>query len=330
MPLECYAQRLLDPFRGVMLTIRFGAAEAVSLDGRRWDIYVANDLLRDGVTARGEVQVSDIRYGSWSVEQGLRRGSITPSDDFRRMEALGAVVYQHLLRVHDQIPFPFADRFELWLLDGEGRPLALLQSAVRAADLRLDHAPRWRIGMRARERFASDALVGLPGCGGNAAGYLEDYVNRRAGIQPAAQWFERGARGRGVALDGMNLAPGLLGRELPSEAFPPLPLADLGHDAPHSALVDDFHAWLAPWLLALGHLDRALRARLEGQARAQALAVQSQHCLYPEIADEATVRATLVEARLRGAQPAAETRHGPLSTFYIELEDGPPDLTPSG
>ena len=100
MTIECYAQRLLDPFRGTMLTIRHGAAEAVSLDGVRWDIYVANDLLRDGVAARGEVQVSDIRYGSWSRETGLKRGSIYPSEDFKRMEALGAVVYQHLLHVH--------------------------------------------------------------------------------------------------------------------------------------------------------------------------------------------------------------------------------------
>jgi hypothetical protein len=330
MRIECFAQRLLDPFRGAMLTIRCGAAEAVTLDGRRWDIYVANDQLRDGVTARGEVQVSDIRYGSWSTEKGLKRGSITPSDDFKRMEALGAVVYQHLLRMHDQVPFPFADRFELWLLDQEGLPLALLQSAVRAADVRLDHAPRWRAGILARERFASSALEAIPGAGGNAAAYLEDHVNRQAGTRPAAQWFERGAHGRGVGLDGIDLAPGLSGRLLPREAFPPLTLADLSHDAAHRALADDFRAWQAPWLLTLGHLDRDTRLRLEGQARAQALAVQAHYPLYPEIVDEATVRATLVEALLRGAQPAAERRQGSLSTFYIEFEDGPPDLTPSG
>jgi hypothetical protein len=324
--IECYAQRLLDPFRGTMLTIRHGAAEAVSLDGVRWDIYVANDLLRDGVVARGEVQVSDIRYGSWTHETGLKRGSIYPSEDFKRMEALGAVVYEHLLHVHEQVPFPFADRLELWLLDRETRPMALLQSAVRPAEVRLDHRPHWRIGMLARERFASAAVA----AGAGAADYLERYVNARAGPSPAAQWFDRGAPGRGAGLQGINLPTALAGRVLPADAFPPLMLADFGHDAPHGRLVADYRAWLAPWLLTLGHLDRDTRAGLEVQARAHALAVQAQHRLYPEIADEATLRATLVEALLRGTGPSPERRSGSIATFYIELEDGPPDLCPSG
>lgn len=331
MVIECYAQRLLSPFRGTMLTIRYEAAEAVTLDAVRWDLYVANDRLRDGVEARGRIQVSDIRYGSWSSAHGLRRGSIYPSDDFRRMEAMGAVVYEHLLRVHEQVPFPFADRFELWLLDAGGLPLALLQSAVREVDVTLDHAPHWCAGIRARERFSSTAVTAVPGGSGASAEYLERYVNHRAGAHPAAQWFERGARGAGTGLRGIGLPPGLEGRTLPAEAFPPLALAAVGHDAAHCRLLSDFEAWQAPWLLTLGHLDRATRARLEAQARSQALAVQAQHRLYPEIAEEATIRAALVEAMLRGRQaPQPEPRSGSLSTFYIELEDGPPDLTPSG
>ena len=329
MAIECYAQRLLNPFRGTMLTIRHEAAEAVTLDGVRWDIYVANDLLRDGIEARGRVQVSDIRYGSWSSAQGLRRGAIYPSEDFRRMEAMGAVVYEHLLRIHEQVPFPFADRFELWLLDCEAMPLALLQSAVREGDVTLDHAPHWRAGISARERFRSPVLRGLADDPA-AADYLERYVNGRAGPRPAAQWFERGARGTGVGLRGIGLPGGLENRTLPSAAFPPLGLIDLGHDETHRRLVADFQAWQAPWLLTLGHLDRATRARLEVQARAQALAVQAHHRLYPELAQEGTIRAALVEAVLRGNQPPApERRAGSISTFYIELEDGPPDLTPS-
>lgn len=331
MAIECYAQRLLNPFRGTMLTIRHEAAEAVTLDGVRWDIYVANDLLRDGVEARSRVQVSDIRYGSWSSAQGLRRGSIYPSADFRRMEAMGAVVYEHLLRIHEQIPFPFADRFELWLLDCEAMPLALLQSAVREGDATPDHAPHWHAGISARERFRSAVLGGLTDEPATAADYLERYVNDRAGPRPAAQWFERGVRGTGVGLWGIGLPGGLEGRTLPSAAFPPLGLADLGHDETHCRLVADFQAWQAPWLLTLGHLDRATRARLEVQARTQALAVQAHHRLYPELAEEGTIRAALVEAMLRGnPPPAPERRPGSISTFYIELEDGPPDLTPSG
>jgi len=328
MVIECYAQRLLNPFRGTMLTIRYRAAEAVTLDGVRWDIYVANDALRDGVETSGRLQVSDIRYGSWSAERGLKRGALYPSDDFRRMEAMGAVVYEHLLRVHEQVPFPFADRFELWLLDREHRPLALLQSAVRAADMTLDHAPHWRAGILARERFASDAVDDDDG---TPAEYLERYINARAGPRPAVQWFERGAGGKGTGLKAVGLPPGLEDRTLPAEAFPHLLVTDFGHDEPHGRLVADFRAWLAPWLLTLADLDLATRGRLEAQARRHALAVQAQHHLYPEFADEATIRAALVEALLRGKQPSPpERRPGSISTFYIELEDGPPDLTPSG
>jgi hypothetical protein len=195
----------------------------------------------------------------------------------------------------------------------------------------LDHAPHWRAGISARERFRSAALPEVTDDPATAADYLERYVNDRAGPHPAAQWFERGARGIGVGLRGIGLPASLEGRALPAAAFPPLALAELGHDESHRRLVADFRAWQAPWLLTLSHLDRATRGRLESQARAQALAVQAQHRLYPEIVEEQTIRAALVEAVLRGRQPPPlERRAGSISTFYIELEDGPPDLTPSG
>ena len=84
MSFECYAQRLLNPFRGSVHTMRYYSAEAMTTDGVHWDIYVANTILlpeEDGVQ---EVQVGDMRYGSWSAEQGLRRGRLSPSADFRR------------------------------------------------------------------------------------------------------------------------------------------------------------------------------------------------------------------------------------------------------
>ncbi len=38
MAVECYAQRLLNPYRGTMHVIKYEAAEAVTLDGVHWDI----------------------------------------------------------------------------------------------------------------------------------------------------------------------------------------------------------------------------------------------------------------------------------------------------
>jgi hypothetical protein len=46
---EYYSQRLLNPFRGCIQVIRDEAAEAVSMDGVHWDIYVSNDALLEGL-----------------------------------------------------------------------------------------------------------------------------------------------------------------------------------------------------------------------------------------------------------------------------------------
>ena len=115
MSFLCYSQRLLNPFRGVVNCIRYRSAEAVTADGVRWDIYVSNEALREDMPDRRHTQVSDIRYGSWSEKSGLKRGPIFPSEDFRLMEAMGTRVYEHLLEVHQDVPFPFLDSAELWL-----------------------------------------------------------------------------------------------------------------------------------------------------------------------------------------------------------------------
>ena len=155
MPIACYTQRLLNPFRGVINCIRYQSAEAVTRDGLRWDIYVSNDRLLEGMDTGRRVQISDIRYGSWTPESGLKRGPLYPSDDFKYLEDMGAIVYEHLLEVYDRIPFPLEDRFELWLLDREMRPMALLDSAVREEDMELEQAAEWRAGCECHRTFTS-------------------------------------------------------------------------------------------------------------------------------------------------------------------------------
>ena len=128
MQLECYAQRLLNQFRGVMNIIAYQGAEAVTTDGVHWDIYVRDTELVQDLANSNRVQTSDIRYGSWSARQGLKRGALYPSDDFKVLEHRGAIVYEHLLNQHRQVPFPLTDAFELWLLDSNDRPLAICAS----------------------------------------------------------------------------------------------------------------------------------------------------------------------------------------------------------
>jgi hypothetical protein len=66
MSIRRYAQRLLNPFRGVMNIIEFQGAEAVTTDGIHWDIYVRDLELVQDIQHNARIQTSDIRYGHWS------------------------------------------------------------------------------------------------------------------------------------------------------------------------------------------------------------------------------------------------------------------------
>jgi hypothetical protein len=324
MTVECYAQRLLNPFRGTMHTIKYEAAEAVTLDGVHWDIYVTNDFLLEGLSVNRWTQVTDIRFGTWSAEKGLTRGPIYPSDDFIRMEEMGAIVYQYLTQVHRNLPFPFRDRYELWLLDADQRPLALLHSVVEEGEIDLEISPQWRAGYIAQERFLSAAASRLRREETRAADCLTEHVNTRAGKRPGAQWFRRERDRSGSGLQGIDIPVSLAGRQLPADAFPETLIAS-PEDEAHRQVVEDFHAWQAPWLLTLPELDRSTRAALEDHARRQASLVEKFYRLYPDIVDEKGLKAALVEAILSRAQPQPPQLDTTLPTFYIELNNNPPD-----
>jgi hypothetical protein len=315
MQIECYAQRLLNPFRGVVNTIRYESAEAVTTDGIEWDIYVANDALLDGLGRAGRrAQISDIRYGHWSAEKGLKRGPLFPSNDFKRLEDRGAVVYEHLLKVHRDVPFAFRDQFELWLLDRHDQPLALLHSVC--TDTETDTKPPldWRAGIAAQEGFQSTAIAGLKE---SAGAYLTRYVNRLA--SGVVQWFRRSDDGAGLGLHTLQGGDLLRGRVLEAEAFPPLFIATAGMDAAHTRLVHDYHAWQAPWMLLLTHLDPATRGTLEVCARQQAEMVEKLFRLYPAVVDDAALLAARVEAALVRCQPRKKPEDEDMPMVYIEL-----------
>ena len=327
MTVECYAQRLLNPFRGAMHTIKYASAEAATLDGVHWDIYVANEQLLEDLEVSRWTQISDIRYGKWTPENGLTRGPIYPSDDFKRMEEMGAKVYEHLTRVYGQVPFPFKDSYELWLLGRDGQPLALIESAVSENTMTIDPDMEWRAGFTAKERFASIAMESLEQeltQTLSAAEYLTRYINDCAGPELSAQWFKRNPDGSGTGLQGIGLNAGYQGQTLLADAFPVLLLSTKGHDEAHRKLIDDFQTWQAPWLLILPNLDRELRRDLEHRAREQATLVHDQYRLYPETVDETAIKASLVESIMRRSQPAqASEKDNTLPTYYIELNPSP-------
>jgi len=315
----CYAQRLLNPFRGVMNIIEYQGAEAVTTDGLHWDIYVRDETLVEDMADSHKVQTSDIRYGSWSEKQGLKRGAIYPSDDFKLLEHRGAVVYEYLLEHHRDVPFAFTDDYELWLLDENGMPLALVNSATGPLQTDCDCQIEWRAGRECTRTFRSHACESADAGAEPPGEQLSRLVNRRAGPSPAAQWFHRHDDGSATGLEGVNLPGALVARRLPDSAFADFFLSTPRGDPAEQRLVEDFFTWQAPCLLLLHTLGRETRARLEQQALARARAIERLYRLYPSIVDPGAIKAARVEALLRASESDGEDNDETMATYYIEL-----------
>lgn len=313
--MHTYSQRLLNPFRGIMSIIENEGAEAVTTDGVHWDIYVRDTALVEDLEASHKVQTRDIRYGSWSVANGLKRGAIHPSDDFCMLEHRGALVYEYLLKHHAEVPFPLRDCYECWLLAEDGLPLALLHSVVREQDMELDCYLDWRAGHECRETFHSDLVQS------NAGVHLTRYINQLAASGPRAQWFQRQADGSGVSGAGIN-GPGCeRAHTLPKMRFPRFFVREDVAEPVERQLIQEFLLWQAPCLLLLQHgLDAELRCRLEQSAIQRAQAVDRLFHLYPCIMDQDAINVARVEAMLRSNEPAP-VADVVMSTDYIELSD---------
>ncbi len=302
MSVEFFSQRLLNPFRGISCTIRYRSAEAVTTDGRHWDIYVRNELMLDDIEQdqRHKVVTNDLRFGSWSREAGLKRGPIYPSDDFLVLEHYGEVVFDALLKHHREVPFPLRDHYELWLLDRATRPLALLGSVIDPRDMDDDQPLQWRPGMRCHDSFSSAST----GAGtGVAATAITHQINQRAGDPPRAQWFHRDRAGAGVGMGGPGISDSLHGRRLETSSFPHFHLQP---NAGHDPLLEDFEHWCAPWLLLLPNLDDERRRQLEPHACRQARVIADQYHLFPAIIDHGLFNAARVQARLERAKDTGE------------------------
>jgi len=283
-----------------MNIIEYKGAEAVTLDGTNWDIYVKNrDLVKD-LDFKKNVQISDIRYGHWSQKEGLTRGPIYPSDDFKLMEEQGAKVYEHLLQHYQDLPFPFLDNYELWLLDENAYPLALIDSALRESEINSDPILDWRAGQACCHEFISETYASIQQHSNTSAGqYLTNYINQLCSTPPKAQWFKRTLDGHGIGMSGNNISDDYLNRELNEDYFHPFMISEKNHDNQHINLINEFIQWQSPWLLLLASISESQRMILEEKSQRRALVVDQLHTLYPEVIDVRLINAARVEATLR-------------------------------
>ncbi len=322
MNVECFSQRLLNPFRGVMNVIRFEAAEAVTTDGLKWEIYVNNDDLLKGLPTGQYIQTSDIRYGSWTPEDGLRRGPIYPSTDFKRLEEMGAMVYEAVLELHDSIPFGFSDTYELLLLNSEQQPLALLHSVTQPHEIELDMPIQWRAGNHCQKSFDPEIDVVI-GENMSAAEMLMLHINMSAGFPLRARWYQRENNGNGehvaTVLSTPDSKDDATGSMLPASAFAEYFINEIADNHDFNQLRESFIDWQAPWILLLSTLTPEKRQYFEQLARKQALLVDAQYRLYPKIIDQDAIKSARVEAMMRKTHPAEDDKEDILSTWYLEL-----------
>lgn len=272
-----YSLRRFTPYQGVIQVVDVGNARAYSTNGRNWQVRLQ--------------QPSGRRYGS------------VPGRD--RIEPATADQLMRALHERPSLPFPPADSFELWLLHRDRlSPLALIKTRCRPEDMGQVEDPAWRPFLPGQTGFRSASIEqareqgGAPRLIGSAAELLQRLINGVARPQPVLQWIARRDDGSGLGQHGLRVDSGLLGRELPAAAFPPLLISEDWDSAIEAGLVRDYHDWQAARLLAHQDLPGALRARLEAAARQRPEPLLDNHAMYPEVLDPAAMEVALVSARL--------------------------------
>ena len=300
MGVICYSERILNPFRGVMNIIALPDADAVTIDGVNWELYI-HDCFHSRRAEPDEftqVDLPDIRFGDWSRKTGLRRAPLIASYHYDEIQIIGALLLEAVREFADRVPFEFRDDYELWLLDHEKRePLALLDSVCFKRDLYTPVSLKWKAGIRCRQQFSS--RIAPDDADRTSADLLDQLVNNRAGDRPSAQWFKRRDDGYGYGLKGVNIDARLIGRELSPRLFPRLFVEQSWDNEPATTLVDDFIDWLSPWILLLDFLKDPQREAFEAAARSRALIVDRMHPLYPKVVCDKHINAARVEAMLR-------------------------------
>lgn len=266
-----YALRRFSPYQGMIQVVDVGAARAYSTDGRHWTVRLQSPNHRTG----GDAATAD-----------------------------------HLMRALNErprLPFPQQDQIELWLLDKTTLlPLALIKTRRRLEEMDAVKVPSWQPFLTTASGFRCAALEEAltaqrraPGIAPpRAQDVLERQVNLAARPLPVLQWFQRLPDGSGIGHDGLRVDDRLRARHLPREAFPELLVADRWPDPAAQALVDDYHAWHAPALLAHQNLSNATRRWLEAAACRNPAKLLDNHAMFPEVLDNDAMQVALVSAKL--------------------------------
>ena len=283
--IRAYTQRLLPPYSGVVLIAESNRARAQSFDGINWDIqYLPGDARVDGEHDREQGYGLDRSYFHVAHVQNRELETyIFPA----HLDA--AAVRASIEELSDflstaKLPFPIADIYEYWLLDGmDESPLALIFSCCTESQMAsypvhvnwtaLPHS-KMRVENTAGEQARNESPVN---------DRFQRLVCSRAGARPKAAWFKR--------------HPG------ESDDFPPFLVREDWQHGEERELCQRYLHRKSPRLLMLQGIPQADRDRMEIAAKEYALEVDDYFPLYPEVVDEHRMSAIRVEARLRRRMP---------------------------
>jgi hypothetical protein len=290
---QCFSQRLLSPFHGVMQVIAIENGEAETMDGVHWVLYVSHE---DIVSHTG---MSEVRYGSWSLHGGLKLSMVRGTETSNVIDRVGAQLVIALEEFAASIPFPSNDRFECWLLTADGLPLALIDSVSSEDKKRAFESPAWHPGASAFNEFESES---------GDAERLRQLINERAGSRSYTLWVERKKSGTAYCGDAVTEA----GEVIAAADMPQRLLLEAWDDEADAALISDYLAWQAPWLLQLDSFDDDERKAIESQAWKRPLLCARQYHLFAKVLDETQLKVVRVQARLMGYDSKSQ---GVVETF---------------
>lgn len=322
MPVTCYSQKILNPFRGVMNIISIGGADAVTIDGSHWTLYIHDnfDCPTDDPEEFFEIDMPDIRFGDWDKKSGLKHSPLIASYHYNEIHAIGQVLLKAVEKFADQCPFAFEDKYELWLLDEKTKePLALLGSVCKENEISPPESLKWEAGLRCKQEFLN-SFSPIDEQLNSAGDLLNQLVNQRAGKQASAQWFYRNRFDYGEGLGGINLDDNLINRELSARLFPKLLVQQQWLNVSDEVIFDTFIDWLSPYLLVLDFLRDEQRKSLEQSARQYALLVDQMYFLYPKIIDQQAINSARVEAVMRKSNQPKIRDKAAETIEYIETQ----------
>lgn len=307
---DCFAIRRLNPFLGVAQVPDIGIGRAISIDGVSWQIQIRGKLPASKRSLEGcnAINRKYFRFGHWSAAAGLVHIPVNPELDNRQMFSECETLLELLGTCAGNVPFCLEVNIELWLLDHDRLPLAMLASAVREELVSNLNAGKWWATLSTEEGFHSSApeARGYPNMtgGGNRghATFMEQQVMNAAS---GHCWFIRHGDGAGRVLYEDNNCPDIKPDPGP-DYFPKFPLRNYWESDDNTAVADNRVQWLAPCLLTLQSLDDSTRSALEHAARTNAALVDGQFRLYPRVINGELLESARVESRMpRSATPSA-------------------------